>query len=152
MYQKKVINQNVSEIFHFSTFTENPKTLFAYNFQKGHCFDFFQQIWNQCEILRFLIPISIFSKKFFCCCHISTFCKLSSQMRPKRLKITKNVFYKNVLESDLASIKGSGSFIFLKKFKIVSPYYATTSSLSCQTIEKILKREIFLNNLTLCPF
>jgi len=32
MYQKKVINQNVSEIFHFSTFTENPKTLFAYNF------------------------------------------------------------------------------------------------------------------------
>jgi len=32
MYSKKAINKNVTEIFHFFTFTENPKTLFAYNF------------------------------------------------------------------------------------------------------------------------
>jgi cation transporter-like permease len=30
---------------------------------RGIVLNFFQQIWNQCEILRFLIPISIFSKK-----------------------------------------------------------------------------------------
>ena len=34
----------------------------------------------------------------------------------------KNIFYKYDLESDLAPIKGSGSFIFFKKFKIISPY------------------------------
>ena len=48
--------------------------------------------------------------------------RYKKKKRPKRLKITKNVFYKNILESDLASIKGSGFFIFFKKFKIVSPY------------------------------
>ena len=60
---KKFINQNVSEIFHFSTFTENPKNFLLINFKRGIVLNFLQHIWNQCEILRFLIPISIFSKK-----------------------------------------------------------------------------------------
>ena len=112
----------------FQLLLKIQKLYLLITFNRGIVLNFFQHIWNQCEILRFLIPISIFSKKKFLG-HISTFCKLSSQMRPKRLKITKNVFYKNVLESDLASIKGSGSFIFLKKFKIVSPYCRTISML-----------------------
>ena len=54
--------------------------------------------------------------------HISTFCKLWSPTRTKRLKKTKNVFYKCVLEFNFASISGSGFFIFSKKVKIVVPY------------------------------
>jgi len=118
----------------FQLLLKIQKLFLLITFSRGIVLNFFQQIWNQCEILRFLIPISIFSKKKKFLGHISTFCKLSSQMRPKRLKITKNVFYKNVLESDLASIKGSGSFIFLKKFKIVSPYYAVMYHVGVTTV------------------
>jgi len=35
---KKVIVKNVIEIFSFSTFTENQKNEFAYNFSWGHLF------------------------------------------------------------------------------------------------------------------
>ena len=109
----------------FQLLLKIQKLYLLITFNRGIVLNFFQHIWNQCEILHFLIPISILKKNNKFLGHISTFCKLSSQMRPKRLKITKNVFYKNVLESDLAPIKGSGSFIFLKKFKIVSPYCST---------------------------
>jgi len=68
-----------------------------------------------------LIPISIFSTTKILG-HISLFCTLLSQTQLKRLKITKHIFYKYVLESNFAPIKGSGSFIFLKMFKIVSSY------------------------------
>ncbi len=51
----------------------------------------FQRIWNQREILHFLIPILNFLiKNFFAL--INTFCKLWLQMRKKRLKKTENLF------------------------------------------------------------
>ncbi len=52
--------------------------------------------------------------------HISTFCKiLKPNACTKWLKITKNIFYKCVLEFNFASIHGSGLYICPKKVKIV---------------------------------
>ncbi len=65
--------------------------------------------------------------------HISTFCKLWSPTRTKRLKKTKNVFYKCFLEFNFASISGSGFFIFSKKVKIVVP----KSTVECTVVTKI---------------
>ena len=92
MYQKKVINQNVSEISIFQLLLKIQKLYLLITFNRGIVLKIFQHIWNQREILGFFIPISIFSTTKNCG-HISTFCKLSSQMQPKQLKITKNVFY-----------------------------------------------------------
>ncbi len=50
--------------------------------------------------------------------HIITFFNLWSQTRKKRLKKSKNVFSKCVLDFNFAPIKGSVFFIFLKKSQI----------------------------------
>ncbi len=69
--------------------------------------------WN---FLRTVYLDSVLEKIFLG--HISTFCKLFSQMRMKRLKKSKNV-YKCVLVFNFASVSGSGLLIFPKKVKIV---------------------------------
>jgi hypothetical protein len=72
----------------------------------------FQRIRSQREILRFLTPFLIFFQKIFFLGHISIFFKLWSQTRKKRLKKSKNVFSKCVLDFNFATIKGSVFFIF----------------------------------------
>jgi hypothetical protein len=58
---------------------------------------FFWQIWNQREILRFLIPmLNFFKEKLFSL--ISIFSKLGMQIRTRRFKKMENLFYKHVLE------------------------------------------------------
>jgi hypothetical protein len=70
-------------------------------------FQLLQRIRNQHKILRFLIPIFYFWKNNFFD-HIGTFCELWSQLRTNRLKKTKNVFCKCVLELSFATITGIG--------------------------------------------
>ncbi len=77
-------------------------------------------IRNQREILRFLTPFVIFQKKNFLG-HISTFFKLWSHTRKKRLKKSKNVFCKCVLDFNFAPIKGSVFFISKKKSNSLYP-------------------------------
>jgi hypothetical protein len=72
----------------------------------------FQRIRNQREILRFFKTFFDFFKKNYFLGHISTFFKLWSQTRKKRLKKSKNVFCKCVLDFNFAPIKGSVFFIF----------------------------------------
>ena len=50
---KKVINQNVSKIL-----LKIQKLYFLITFDRDIVLQLFQHIWNQHEILRFLIPIS----------------------------------------------------------------------------------------------
>jgi hypothetical protein len=65
MYQKKVISKNLTEKCTFFTFTHVRQTCFAYNFFWCIFLQLFQRIRNQREILRFLTPFLIFSKKKF---------------------------------------------------------------------------------------
>ncbi len=116
-HPKTVFSKNVTEICPFSLLLMFVKlvllvTSFWYIFLQ-----LFQRIRNQREILRFWYFFVFFAKKFFLV-HISTFCKLWSQMRKKRLKKSKNVFCKCVLDFNFAPIKGSVFFIF----KFVVPY------------------------------
>ncbi len=60
----------------------------------------------------FISFFCIFLQKKIFWGHISTFCKLWSQTRKKRLKKSKNVFCKCVLDFNFAPIKGSVFFIF----------------------------------------
>jgi hypothetical protein len=53
--------------------------------------------------------------------HISTFWKLWSQIRKKRLKKSKNIVCKCVLDFNFAAIKGPVFFIFFKNVKFVVP-------------------------------
>ncbi len=113
--QKKVISKNVTEIFTFFTFTHVRQTCFVYNFLCVHFLTTFstdsKSAWNSAFDIYFLIK----KKHFFW--YISTFWKLWSQMRKKRLKKSKNVFCKCVLDFNFAPIKGSVFFI-LKKSQI----------------------------------
>ncbi len=62
-----------------------------------------------------IIQKKVISKK------VTEKCKLWSQTRKKRLKKSKNVFSKCVLDFNFAPIKGSVFFIFKKKVKFVVP-------------------------------
>ncbi len=70
-------------------------------------FSTFQRIQNQQLMLRFWHPYCSFQEIMFLD-HISTFCKIWSQTRTKRLQKTKKVFYKCVLEFNLATINSLG--------------------------------------------
>ena len=76
---------------------------------------FFNNFFNEFEIsVKFCVfwhLFRVFPKKFFLG-HISTFFKLWSQTRKKRLKKSKNLFSKCVLHFNFATIKGSVFFIF----------------------------------------
>ncbi len=58
----KKCTKNVTKICTFSTFTHVSQTYFACNFFLVHFWKTFQRIWNQHEILRFLIPFLIKKK------------------------------------------------------------------------------------------
>ncbi len=88
----------------------------------------FQRILNQREILRFWYLFGFFCQKIVMG-HISTFGKLWSQMRKKRLKKSKNVFCKCVLDFNFAPITGSVLFIFLKKS---NSFYPIGHGMSCK--------------------
>jgi len=123
MYQKKVISKNVTEKCTFFTFTYVRQTCFAYNFFWCIFSQLFQRIRNQREILRFLTPFSIFSKKNFFSPISVLFSNFEAKRAKKRLKKLKNVFCKCVLDFNFAPIKGSVFFIFKKKVKFVVPYW-----------------------------
>ena len=89
------------------------RQVFADNLS-AHFFKLFLRIRNQREILRFFIPIL----KYF---NISTFCNIRSQMRKKRLKKSKKIFCKCVLDFNFAPITGSVFFIFKKKSNSLYP-------------------------------
>ena len=112
MYQKKFISNNVTEKCTFFTFTHVCQTCFAYNFFFGA---FFHNFFNGFEIsVKFCVfwhLFRFFKKKVFLG-HISIFGKLWSQTRKKRLKKSKKVFCKCVLDFNFAPIKGSVFFIF----------------------------------------
>ncbi len=121
IYQKKVISKNLTEKCTFYTFTHVHQTCFAYNFFLVHFFTTFstdsKSAWNSAFFDTFF---DFFQKKFFKG-HFSIFFKLWSQMRKKRLKQSKNVFCKCVLDFNFAPIKGSVFFNILKKVKFVVP-------------------------------
>ncbi len=121
MYQKKVISKNVTERCTFFMFTPVRQTCFAYNFFVVHFFTTFstdsKSAWNS----AFLDTFFDFLKKKILG-NISTFFKLWSQTRKKRLNKSKNVFCKCVLDFNFAPIKGSVFFIFKKKVKFFVPY------------------------------
>ncbi len=66
MYKKKVISKNVTEKCPFSLFLMFVKLVLLITFFWCIFSQLFQRSRNQREILRFLTPFSIFSKKFFC--------------------------------------------------------------------------------------
>ncbi len=107
---KIVISKHVPEICTFLTFTHVRQTCVAYNF---FCV-FFNNFFNEFEIsMKFCVfwyLFWFFNKKFFSG-HISTFFKLWSQTRKKRLKKSKNLFCKCVWDFNFAPIKGSVYFI-----------------------------------------
>ncbi len=107
---KKVISKNVTEKCTFFTFTHVRQTCFAYNFV--HFFTTFstysKSAWNSAIFDTFYDCL----QKIFFKGHISTFYKLWSQTRKKRLKKSNNVFSKCVLDFNFAPIKGSVFFIF----------------------------------------
>ncbi len=92
MYRKKAISKNVTEICTFASFTHVRQTCYDYLFFSCIFKKLFQWIWNQHEILRFLIPFIDFFQKNFFQCHICTFFELWSQTRKKRRQKSKNVF------------------------------------------------------------
>ncbi len=78
---------------------------FRHVFANNFFWCIFQRIQNQREILGFFYThIEFWRKKNFAL--ISTFFKLWLQMRRKRLKKRKIVFYECVLEFNYATIKG----------------------------------------------
>ncbi len=89
MHPKKVISKNVTEICTFFTFTHVRQTCFACTFFLVHLFTIFStdsiSAWHSAFSDSFF---DLFQKKNFLG-HISTFCKLWSQMRKKRLKKSK---------------------------------------------------------------
>ncbi len=110
--QKKLLAKMWRKYALFSTFTHVRQTCFAHNFFVGA---FFNNFFNGFEIsVTFCVfwqLFGFFQKKFFLG-HISTFIKLWSQTRKKRLKKSKNVFCKCVLDFNVAPIKGYVFFIF----------------------------------------
>jgi hypothetical protein len=78
----------------------------------------FQRIRNQREILRFLTPFSIFFKTKIFLGHFSTFFKLWNQTRRKRLKKSKNLFSKCVLDFNFCTHQRVCILYFLKKSQI----------------------------------
>ncbi len=85
----------------FSIHTIRQTSIFyavlANNFSLANVSHFSQQIRNQRKILHcFDTYIQILWRKFLG--HISTFLKPQSQIRKKRLKIVKNMFYESVSE------------------------------------------------------
>ena len=80
-----------------------------------------ESTWNSPFLHLFWLPIYLI---FFG--HISTFCKLLSQTRPKWLKIyIKITYFINMLyESNLAPIKGSGHTRLENGFTLVQGCYA----------------------------
>ncbi len=106
----------------FFTFTHVRQTCFAYNFFCVHFFTTFstdsKSAWNS----AFFDTFFDFLKKKVFKGHNSTFFKLWRQTRKKRLKKSKNLFCKCVLDFNFAPIKGSVFFLFKKKVKFVVPY------------------------------
>ncbi len=119
--QKKLLVKNVMEKCTFFTFTHVRQTCFAYNFFCAFFHNFFNRVEISVKFCVFWHLFEFFQKKFFLG-HISTFFKLWRQTRKKRLKKSKNVFSKCVLDFNFAPIKASVFFIFKKKVKFVVPY------------------------------
>ncbi len=92
MYKKKVISKNVTEKCTFFTFTHVRQTCFAYNFYLVHFFTTFstdsKSAWNS----AFFDTFFDFFEIFFFFYPFSTFFKLWSQTRQKRLKKSKTYF------------------------------------------------------------
>ena len=107
----------------FFTFTHVRQTCFAYNFFLVHFFTTFstdlKSAWNS----AFFDTFFDYFKKINFFGHISTFFKLWSQTRKKRLKKSKNLFSKCVLDFNFVPIKESVFFIFKKKVKFVVPQW-----------------------------
>jgi hypothetical protein len=77
MHQKKVISKTSLTNMSKSEKSAFFRHVFANNnFLVHFFFKLFQRIRNQREILRFLTPFSILSKKIFFLGHISTFFEL----------------------------------------------------------------------------
>ncbi len=104
-HQQKVNSKNVREICTFF-FTHVRQTCFAYNFFGAFFNNFFNGFETSVKFCVFLHLFSICQKIFFLG-HNGTFFKLWSQTRKKRLKKSKNVFSKCVLDFNFAPIKGS---------------------------------------------
>ncbi len=126
MHPNKVICKNVVEICTFFTFTHVCQTCFAYNF---FCVHFLTIFSNRFEIgMKFCIfwyLFRFFSKNYF---FLVILVLIESQTRKKRLKKSKNVFCKCVLDFNFAPIKGSVFLIFFKKVKFVVPYCSLSSA------------------------
>jgi hypothetical protein len=126
MHQKKLLAKMWRKYALFFTFTRIRQTCFACNFFWCIFYKFFNGFEISVKFCVFDIFFDFFQQNFFGG-HISTFCKLWSEMRKKRLKKSKNVFCKCVLEFNFAPIKESVFFIFEKKVKCVVPpstYYS----------------------------
>jgi hypothetical protein len=97
-------------LFHLSVLCFQPNNFLRVNF-----FATFSTDLNSASNYAFFdTHIKIIWKKYLFG-HISTFCKLWSQTRAKRLQKSKNIFYKCVLEFNFASFNGSGLLIIYKK-------------------------------------
>ncbi len=117
----------MTEICTFFTFIHVRQTCFAYNFFCVHFVTTFstdsKSAWNS----AFFDTFNDFFQKTFFLGHIGTFFKLWSQMRKKRLKKSKNVFCKCVLDFNFAPIKGSVFLIFYKKSNSLYPIVHITT-------------------------
>jgi hypothetical protein len=131
---KKVISKNVRGICIIFTFTHVRQTCFAYNLFLVHFLKTFSKNSKSAQNYGFLISFLIFSKKIG---HISTFLKLRSQTRKKRLKKSKNIFCKCVLVSIFHPSKG-----------LCSPFSKKQSNPSAHTYFF----EVFFAGITHCLF
>ena len=123
---KKVIRQtNLMNISKNDLLLMFIKLLLLITFFVFIFFQLFQQIWNQREILRFLIPLlNLLKKTFFAL--TSTFGKLWLQLRRKWLKKTENLF----LWMCLRILLGNRQRVCITKlFKLLYPNTHTFSEI-----------------------
>ncbi len=95
MHHKNVISKNVMEKARFSLFTHVRQSIFAYNFFLVHFLQLFQWIWNQHEILRFLISFLIFFAKKNCAVFLALFANFEAE-RAKNGSKNRKMYLVNV--------------------------------------------------------
>ena len=107
MHLKKLLAKMWRKYALFSLLLMFVKLVLLITFFCAFCNNF--SAWNSAFFDTFF---DFFLKKFFFLGHITTFFKLWSQARKKRLKKSKNVFCNCVLDFNFAPINGSVFFIF----------------------------------------
>jgi hypothetical protein len=110
--KKKLLAKTWRKNALFSLLLMFVKLVLLITFFGAFFYNFFNGFKISVKFCVFWHLFRFFQKKIFFLGHISTFFELWSQTRKKRLKKSKKVFFKCVLDFNFAPVKGSVFFIF----------------------------------------